>query len=64
MQGIGRIPLDYLPIANDDFDNIICLVVKGADTGKVNMWDHEAHDDQALLELASDLDGFLATFLD
>lgn len=64
LREIGRISLEYLPIANDDFDNIICLMVTGPDAGKVYFWEHESADDAAFLELAPDLDRFLATFFD
>jgi len=36
-----RYPLDSFPIADDQFGNRICLIVKGKNRGKVYFWDHE-----------------------
>lgn len=37
----GRINNDLLPIGEDPGGNIICLAVKGENSGKVYFWDHE-----------------------
>ena len=62
------IPPEYLPIAQDDFGNPICLMVKGADKGRVYFWDLDAYgandDESVIVELASSLDAFLATFFE
>lgn len=42
----GRIPSDYLSIADDPSGNQICLAVKGKDYGKVFFWDHEFEHDE------------------
>ncbi|MBC7809956.1 MAG: SMI1/KNR4 family protein [Burkholderiales bacterium] len=36
----NRVPSDLLPIARDPGGNLICLGVKGEQTGKVYFWDH------------------------
>ena len=36
-----RIPPNMLPIAYDDFGNLILLVVGGERTGQIYFWDHE-----------------------
>jgi hypothetical protein len=33
---------DYLPIGEDDGDNVICLKVRGGDRGAVYFWTHDA----------------------
>ena len=37
----GRMPVGFLPIAEDYFGNIVCLSCIGEDRGKVYFWDHE-----------------------
>jgi len=37
----GRMPREFLPIADDPGGNIICLAVKGPNKGAVYFWDHE-----------------------
>lgn len=64
----SQIPPEYLPVANDDFGNLICLMVKGPNKGRVYFWDLDAYavnDDEAtIVELAPNFDAFLATFFD
>jgi cell wall assembly regulator SMI1 len=38
----GRLPGDLLPVAQDPGGNLICLGVRGARTGRVFFWDHNA----------------------
>ncbi len=61
----SHIPPEYLPVGNDDFGNLICLMLKGSDRGRVYFWDLDAYaacDDEAtIVELAPNFDAFLAT---
>ena len=41
----GRIPSDYISIADDPFGNKICLAVSGKNYGRVYFWDHEFEHD-------------------
>ena len=36
-----RVPCDLMPIACDDFGNIVCLGIRGIRRGKIYFWDHE-----------------------
>ena len=47
IQYIGdRIPSDCFPIANDVFGNLILIVVKGRQRGKIYFWDHEMESEE------------------
>ncbi len=37
----SRIPCDCFPVACDSCGNLICIVIKGSDRGKIYFWDHE-----------------------
>ena len=43
-----------LPIGEDAFGNLICLVVSGEDYGAVYIWDHEEADDDEAYTLVTD----------
>ncbi|MGL5784970.1 MAG: SMI1/KNR4 family protein, partial [Alphaproteobacteria bacterium] len=42
---LERIPLNTIPIANDQNGNLVLLSVKGSDRGKIYFWDHEMEAD-------------------
>lgn len=44
----GRVPPDFLPVANDDGGDLICLSLRDHDYGRVYLWDHnwESNDDE------------------
>jgi hypothetical protein len=37
----GRMPEELIPIADDPGGNVICLAIKGENTGKIYFWYHE-----------------------
>jgi len=37
----GRVPDDYLPIADDPAGNLFCVTLRGDDKGAIYFWDHE-----------------------
>ena len=49
----GRIPPDAIPVAADDFGNLVLLRVRGESAGRVDFWDHEK---EALGEEDGDLE--------
>jgi hypothetical protein len=49
----NRMPPSLLPIGGDDFGNLFCLGLTGADRGKVYFWDHEK--EMAAFELLGDV---------
>jgi hypothetical protein len=42
-----RFPINFIPICDDTFGNLILLSVKGPDYGKVYFWDHEQETEPA-----------------
>ncbi len=36
-----RIPSNFLPVADDPFGNLVCLLTEGEQAGAVYFWDHE-----------------------
>lgn len=37
-----------IPIAEDDFGNLICICCEGSNTGRIYFWDHENEDEDDL----------------
>lgn len=37
-----EIPSDYLPIGENSFDDVLCIKIRGDDTGGVYLWSHDA----------------------
>lgn len=37
----NRMPGDLVPIGTDEGGNLVCIAVKGPNTGKIYFWDHE-----------------------
>lgn len=42
----GRIPSEYLPIADDALGNRICIKIKGEEIGSIHFWAHDEEEDE------------------
>jgi len=63
---LGRMPANLIPIAEDDFGNLVVISVAGCNTGRVFFWDHdreapqgETADYRNVHEVAQSFDAFL-----
>lgn len=58
------VPVDLVPLLNDGGGNLYCIGTRGASTGKIYFWDHEAGPGQEPDEWAGSLEEWLGELLD
>lgn len=54
-----RIPAGLLPIADDPFDNQVCISLIGVSRGNIYFWDHELEHLKKVTILSNSFDSFL-----
>lgn len=57
-------PPEYIPIATDDFSNLVCLLVEEPGRGEVYFLEHHVTEPSSLIKLADDFDSFCAGFFE
>lgn len=57
-------PPEYIPIATDDFSNLVCLLVEEPGMGEVYFLEHHVTEPSSLIKLADDFDSFCAGFFE